>query len=120
MRIDYVNDGLWLLPLDPGALLGARKYAPFDGHIVLEVEDPDGRAVRYAVEGNDQDAQCSETTDTPDVSMTTATLGALLLGGNRFTEYADAGLVHEHRPGQLAYADAMFLTSPPPALLTSF
>ncbi len=51
VRIDYVNDGLWLLPLDPGALLGARTYAPFDGHLVLEVEDPDGRAVRYAVEG---------------------------------------------------------------------
>jgi hypothetical protein len=47
-------------------------------------------------------------------------LGAMLLGGNRWTEYAHASLVAEHREGALRYADAMFLTSPPPALTTNF
>ena len=77
--------------------------------------DLDGRAVRFAVEGNDRDAQCAETDAAPDVSCSIAVLGALMLGGNRLTEYAQAGLVQEHGRGKLAYADAMFLTSPPPA-----
>jgi hypothetical protein len=52
--------------------------------------------------------------------LSTAVLGAMLLGGNRFTDYAQAGLVRELVPGKLAYADAMFVTSPPPALMTGF
>ena len=119
-RVDYVNDGLWLAPLDPRTLLAARRYAPFDGHIVLEVHAPDGSTRRFAVDGNDRDAQCAETEAEPDLTMSVAVLGATILGGNRFTDYAQAELVQEHRPGKLAYADAMFLTSPPPVLMTGF
>jgi len=119
-RIDFVIDDLWLAPLDPRALLEARRYSMFDGHLVVEVTDLDGRAVRFAVEGNEQEAQCTVTDAAPDVSCSTATLGALLLGGNRWTQYAQAGLAQEHGRGRLAYADAMFVTSPPPALTTGF
>jgi predicted acetyltransferase len=120
VHVDYVNDGLWLAPLDPAALLAARRYGPFDGHLVLEVHGLDGSTTKYAVDGNDRDAQC-RTTDAPaDVSCSTAVLGALLLGGNRFTDYAQAGLVRELEAAKLAYADAMFTTSPPPALMTGF
>ena len=120
VRIDYVNDGLWIAPLDPCALLAARRYAVFDGHLALGVEGPDGRTTTYAVDGNDREAACAITDAPADVSMTLSTLGALLLGGNRFTEYAQAGLVREHAAGKLTYADAMFATSPPPALMSGF
>jgi predicted acetyltransferase len=118
-RVDYVNDGMWLAPLDPVALLSARRYSAFDGHLVIEVLDPDGSAT-YAIDGNDREASCTPTTDAPDLSMTTPVLGAMSLGGNRFTEYAAAGLIDEHRAGALALADAMFMSSPVPACTTAF
>ena len=119
-RIDYINDGMWLAPLDPRALLEARRYSVFDGHLVVELTDFEGRAARFAVDGNEHAAQCTVTDAAPDVSCSTATFGALVLGGNRWTEYAQAGLVEEHRPGGLVYADAMFVTSPPPTSTTGF
>jgi predicted acetyltransferase len=119
-RVDYVNDGLWLAPLDPCAVLAARRYSPFDAHLVLEVHSADGHATKYAVDGNDREAECVETNAPADVALSTSVLGALLLGGNRFTEYGRAALVEERSPGRLVYADAMFVTSPPPTLMTSF
>ena len=67
-RVDFVNDGLWLAPLDPRSLLVARRYAPFDGQIVIEVHAPDGSTRRFAVDGNDRDAQCAETEAEPDLT----------------------------------------------------
>jgi predicted acetyltransferase len=119
-RVTFLGDDMWLAPLDPRALLEARRYSVFDGHLVIEVTDLGGRAVRFAVEGNEQAAQCTVTDAEPDVWCSTATLGALLLGGNRWTQYAQAGLAREHGRGRLAYADAMFATSPPPATTTGF
>jgi predicted acetyltransferase len=119
-RVNSLVDSLWLAPLDPAALLAARRYGFFDGHLVLEVHAPDGTTTRYAVDGNDRDAHCEVTDDAPDVTLSTSVLGATLLGGNRFTDYAKAGLVTEHAAGKLAYADAMFFTSPAPALMTGF
>jgi predicted acetyltransferase len=119
-RVDYVIDGLWLAPLDPSALLAARRYSFFDGHLVLEVTAPDGTSARYAIDGNDRDAQCRVTDEAPDLTLSTSVLGATVLGGNRFTDYANAGLVTAHRAGKLAYADAMFSTSPAPTLMTGF
>jgi hypothetical protein len=84
------------------------------------VHAPDGTHARYAIDGNDRDAQCTITDAAPDLTLSTSVLGAALLGGNRFTDYAKAGLVTEHAPGKLAYADAMFFTSPPPTLMTGF
>jgi predicted acetyltransferase len=119
-RVDYINDGLWLAPLDAKTLLAARRYSVFDGHLVLEVRGLDGTTTTLAVDGNDRDAHCAETNDTPDLSCSSAVLGAMLLGGNRWTEYAAAGLVEERTPGKLQYADAMFVISPPPTLCTPF
>ena len=47
-------------------------------------------------------------------------LGAVLLGGNRWSTLSDAGEVDEHTAGALARADAMFATAPAPATLTWF
>ena len=55
-RVDFVSDDMWLAPLDPRALLEAWRYSVFDGHLVIEVTDLGGRAVRFAVEGNEQAA----------------------------------------------------------------
>ena len=60
------------------------RYAPFDGHVVLEVHAPDGSTRRFAVDGNDRDAHCAETDAAPDLTMSVAVLGATILGGNRF------------------------------------
>jgi hypothetical protein len=57
---------------------------------------------------------------TPDLSCSRASLGAVLLGGNRWSTLADAGEVDEHDAGALARADAMFATAPAPATLTWF
>jgi predicted acetyltransferase len=119
-RVDFVNDGMWLAPLDIPALLAARRYSFFDGRLVLEITDLDGGPRRFVVEGDADDARCAPTDAAPDLSCATAVLGAMVLGGNRWTQYAQAGLVQEHAPGKLAYADAMFVTSPPPASTTGF
>jgi hypothetical protein len=42
------------------------------------------------------------------------------LGGNRWSELADAGRLDVRRPEVLPLADAMFLTTPAPALLSHF
>jgi hypothetical protein len=42
------------------------------------------------------------------------------LGGNRWSELANAGRVEVNRSEALARADAMFLTAPAPALLSFF
>ncbi len=96
----FISDGLWLAPLDPQALLGARTYSEFDGHIVLEVHAPDGSVQTLAVDGNATGARCEPTDAAPDLVLDTATLGACLLGGNRFHDYAAAKAVEEVRPAR--------------------
>jgi predicted acetyltransferase len=120
VRVDFMHDGLWLAPLDPRALLAARRYSVFDGHLVIEVVDPSGRATTFAVDGNRDGAQCGPTDDAPDLVCSAQVLGACLLGGNRWHDFAQAGLVEERRAGRLAYADAMFATAPSPACTTGF
>ena len=47
-------------------------------------------------------------------------LGACSLGGNRWSELAAAGRIDAASPEVLARADAMFLATPAPALLSYF
>jgi predicted acetyltransferase len=120
VRVTFISDGLWLAPLDPQALLSSRTYSEFDGHVVLEVHAPDGLVQTLAVDGNATGARCEPTTAAPDLVLDSATLGACILGGNRFHDYAAAKAVEERRPGALAYADAMFAISPPPRMTSGF
>jgi len=119
VRVDYVNDHLWLAPLDPVAVLGARTYA-VPGRVVVEVNAPDGSSVTVALEAGADGTNCVATTHAPDLVCTTAVLGMVALGGNRWSELANAGRVEVRRPEQLLLADAMFLTNPAPALLSFF
>jgi predicted acetyltransferase len=118
IRVDYVNDGVWLAPLEPSRLLAARTYA-VEGALVLEVHAPDGVASTLALEGGPDGARCTRSSAPPDIVCSRAALGACVLGGNRWSEFADAGLVHGDREALLR-ADAMFLTVPAAAMLSHF
>jgi predicted acetyltransferase len=119
IRADFINDGLWLAPLDTAALLSARRYARED-HLVLAVHAPGDAVGTFELDGDENDAKCVPTTKAPDLTCSSATLGACALGGNRFTELAEAALVEEHTPGALLRADAMFATTPVPAMTSFF
>jgi predicted acetyltransferase len=119
VRVDYVNDNLWLAPLDPVALLAARTYT-VPGRVVIAVHAPDGSTTTVAVESDAGVTMCSATTAAADLACDSAVLGMCVLGGNRWSELADAGRVDVARPELLPLADAMFLTTPAPALLSNF
>ncbi|HWS46937.1 MAG TPA: GNAT family N-acetyltransferase [Acidimicrobiia bacterium] len=118
VRVDFVNDGLWIAPLDVATMLAARTYA-IEGVLVIEVHDGD-RPCRYALEGGPDGATCRASTARADLACSAQTLGATILGGTRFSELAYAGLVDEAASGALTRADAMFATAPAPALLSYF
>jgi len=119
VRVDYVNDHLWLAPLDPLALLSARTYT-VPGRLVVETHAPDGGITKVAVEATESETHCSDTTDPADLVCKSPVLGMCVLGGNRWSELAAAGRVEARSPAVLARADAMFLATPPPALLSFF
>jgi predicted acetyltransferase len=119
IRTDHVNDGLWIAPLDVPGLLSARRYAT-EGHLVLEVHAPDGNVANVALDGSERDAKCVASSEPAELVCTTATLGACILGGNKWSELADAALVDEQSAGALTRADAMFACTPAPAMVSYF
>lgn len=119
IRVDFLNDGLWLCPLDIPALLASRAYA-VAGSITLEVHTPAGERAVVRLDGGPDGASVSTTTEAPDVTCDASTLGACFLGGNTWTTVAAAGRAEEHTPGALRRADAMFSTTPAPAMLSFF
>jgi predicted acetyltransferase len=120
VRVEFLNDHLWLAPLDPAAVLDARTYA-VPGRVVIEVRAPDGTHTTVAVESAaDGKSSAATTGETADLVCDTAVLGMCALGGNRWSELAAAGRVDVQRPEVLELADAMFLATPAPALLSFF
>jgi predicted acetyltransferase len=120
LRVDYLIDAVWVLPLDPAALLATRTYSS-SGKLVIEVTDPAGARQRVALDGGPEGADCVEQSSAvPDLSCSRATLGALSLGGTAWSTLAAAGAVDEHSVGAVAQADAMFTTSPAPATISWF
>lgn len=120
LRTDYLIDSVWVLPLDPAALLASRTYSA-SGKLVIEVVDPDGSRARVALDGGPDGADgVEQSTAVPDLSCSRATLGALSLGGTSWSTLAAAGGVDEHSPGAVAQADAMFATAPAPATISWF
>jgi predicted acetyltransferase len=119
VRFDFVNDGLWLAPFDVGRLLSSRTYTVAGG-LVFEVHTTDGSSSCVALEGGPDGAQALATTAEPDIVCDAATLGACLLGGNRWSEMAAIGRVEARSARVLQQADAMFLSTPAPAMLSYF
>ena len=63
-----LNDHLWLAPLDPERVLGARTYA-VPGRVVIEVHAPDGRRIDASRSSppSGGDAAATPTADAPDL-----------------------------------------------------
>lgn len=123
-----VGDGLWLRIVDVPAALAARRYAA-GGSLVLEVADAmcSWNAGRWRLEvaaGDGAGAGATgvaERTDAPaDLVLEVADLGAVYLGGVRFTELAGAGRIEERTPGSLALAGRMFASDRSPWCSTMF
>ena len=111
VKTTTVNDFLWLCPRRVGDLLAARRYRVSD-ELVVDVEGE-----RWRIEGGPDGAAASATDADPDVSMTRAAMGALVLGGVTATELAAAGRL---TGADLARADVFFGWSPTPHCTTSF
>ncbi|MEX0762153.1 MAG: GNAT family N-acetyltransferase [Dehalococcoidia bacterium] len=108
-------DAIWLRILDVPEMLTRRRYAA-PGKLVLQVEDDfcPWAAGRYELDGGPDGARCQSTNTEPDISLSTAELAAISLGGAKLAPMARAARVEEHTAGSLARADAMFAADPPP------
>ncbi len=119
VRVDYLNDGMWVCLLDEQSSLGMRTYSCAD-RLVLDVHRPDGSRTTLALEGGPDGAQCRRSDALADLALGAPQLASVFLGGMSLHRLADAGLVDELRPGALARADAMFTAHPAPAMTSWF
>jgi predicted acetyltransferase len=102
-------DGVWYRLLDVAEALSARTYLA-EGSLVLEVEDsfiPEWGG-RFELTGGPDGATCVPTTKTPDITLPTASLATIYLGGVRLGDLERAGRAEENTEGSIALADAMF------------
>jgi len=113
------SDFLWARLLDVPAALTARTYGAED-RLVIEVVDAfrptSGRRFRL----DSGDGTCTTTSDEPDLTVSTAALGAAYLGGTPLWPAAASGSVQEHTDGAVARADRLFAVQPPPWCNTWF
>lgn len=118
LRVDAVNDGLWVQIIEVERALQSRRYSTTD-RLVLEVHDG-ATVTRVALDGGPDGAQCTTTTAEPDLVLGLAQLGSIYLGGVRAEQHAAAGAVEERTTGAIMRVDAMFASYPAPAALTYF
>ena len=110
VRTTAVGDELWLRLIDVEAALGARSYRRVGGDgdsVAIGVHDerlPANTGVYVVSAGGVQ----RSTTTSPDLSLDVAALATVYLGGTRWWQLAAGGRVHEHTPGALATAEALF------------
>lgn len=101
------HDFVWLRPLDPARLLASRR-SRVPGTVVVEVVDPEGVAAgtwRWA--SGPDGGECTATTASPEVTLTAAALGAVLLGGTPVAHVRASGLLQEHADGAASRVDAL-------------
>ena len=121
LRTVSVNDGLWIRLVDIPEALSARRYMA-EGELTIEVEDsflPENSGA-YHLETSGDDADCRRMTGACDLSLHVTDLGALYLGGHKFSSLAAAGRVKENKPGSIVRADSMFASDPAPWCSTDF
>ncbi len=120
VRTKGVHDFLWLRPSRVGELLAARRYRVDDEMVVEVVDHEVGADVeRWRVSGGPDGAVCEPTGAEPDLSMSRAAMGSMLLGGVTASELAGGGRLVSPT-GQLGRADAFFGWSPGAHCTTSF
>jgi predicted acetyltransferase len=117
------HDKLWLRILDPVAALAARRYR-VPGEAVLTVGDggPDGAPLTVNLSvASPGDVGTVVVDDGPaDVTLGTAELAEVVLGGGSLASLASIGRVTEARPGEAARVDAMLGWSPLPFVTHHF
>lgn len=104
-------DGVWYRMFDIAEALSARTYLA-EGSLVIEVEDsfiPEWGG-RFELTGGPDGATCVATTKSPDITLPTATLSMIYLGGAKLADLERAGRVEENTDGSIALADSMFAT----------
>jgi predicted acetyltransferase len=104
-----LHDSLWVRPVDVPALLSARRY-PVEGRLRLRIADDVCGWVEgtYELDGGPAGASCRATGGEPELELTAADLGAIVLGGVRPSALLAAGRVVEGSPGAVRRADSMF------------
>lgn len=107
------DDHLWLKPLEPSVLLGARAYGTPD-RLVIEVD-----GVRWAVDNTGDEVDARKVRSRPDLVVSEAGLGSLLLGGVRASVLA-RGRYASGDEAALRRADLFFLGDRAPASQTMF
>lgn len=118
-----LRDQTWLRVVDVGRALALRRYGAGGGLVLDVVDDFCGwNTGRYRLE-TDAAGQASVARDDgaePALSLSVAALGAAYLGGTRFRALEAAGRVHEHLPGAIEVADALFAVARAPYCTTHF
>lgn len=104
----YNTDSLWIRIIDIKAALEGRSYSS-EGRLVFDIQDEfmPANSGKYELTTSCDESQCQPTTADADITLSATSLGALYLGGNRFSTLAHAGLV-QGTPEALAIADKMF------------
>ena len=106
-----LSDALWVRVVEVTAALGARSYAP-GPPLVFAVSDPLCPWNQGTFCLHEGVARRSEAA--PELQLPIEALGAVYLGGFRFSQLAAAGRIVELRPGAVQRADALFATATAP------
>lgn len=115
-------DHVWIRILDVTAALSARPYAA-EGTLTLRIHDALGYTSGvYQLRAADGRGEVTRLADDAhaDLSLDTATLASLYLGGVTASLLVAAGLVVEHTPGSAALASALFAPDRPVHSATDF
>jgi predicted acetyltransferase len=114
-----LNDGVWVRPLDPAAMLAARSYR-VEIDTVVQVFDPLLGDRRLALRGGPDGASCEPTDQPAQVSFSLAALGSAYLGGHRLHILERAGALRCDDPTLLTRLELALSTEREPFHGTSF
>jgi len=114
LRTTALLDGYWVNVRDVGACFSARSYSTED-RVVIEVD-----GTRWAIDGGPAGGTCRRVRTRPDLTMSTATAGVLLLGGVQATALAAGRRIEARNAEALRRADVFFLTAPAPHCQTHY
>ena len=118
LRTTALNDGLWVKVLQPEVALATRTYAT-DDRLVVEITEGDAPGC-YAIEGGPTGSACKSVRTTPDLTMSSASLGALLYGGVRPSRLLAGRRLEARNDDALRRADLFFPMAPLPYCITHY
>lgn len=114
VRTNDLNDGVWAHVLDVPVAFGARTYATTD-RLVVETERG-----RWSIDGSPEGGEAKAVRSKPDITLTHASLGALLYGGVRPSVLAAGHRLTPRSADALRRADVFFPTAIAPHCQTQY